>query len=561
MKQLALSILLLIVLTIPAVMDLFIPGPYSSHDLVHHIIRTVDMDTMLKEGAFPPRWSGHLNNEYGYPVFLFNYPLPALVAVGIHKLGWGYIDSTKGVFILSMFLSTVGMYLFLRSYLGQADNLAAILGSIFYLYAPIRFVNVYVSAQIGGSLALGLVPFVFWCTDRLLTTGERKWVLLGGVFLSLLILAHNVSTLLFLPVLTLFVALQVLRSKFKRSLSARFALLILLGFGLSCWFWLPSIVEKKYIVYDKIMDHFWADQFIEPWQLVNSKWDYGFSLPKGESDGMSFQVGYIHILAVLLSLILAVWYWLKKQDHDFVENNLYWIGVFLASVFLVLEISYWVWEVVPLLGYTQFQFRILALTVFAASVCAALILTKLPYKYISFFLLAGLVVYGSRNQWHINQTLQLDDKFYQGQKTTTAAFNEHLPKWAKPESQMPNSKIQILNGQGQVIVSENRSQKVVALVDLKTDSTLRLNQFFFPGWQVKVDGENVDFDYVRAGQSRGLMVFNLPKGTHQIVAEFTETPIRSTSDLISLVSLGVLLLLITYKNEFKTCDWRHLSSA
>lgn len=70
---------LLLIFSFPAVKSLLAPGGFTSHDLTHHVIRQISMDKLLSEGQFPPRWSGELNNGYGYPVFLFNYPLPAMV--------------------------------------------------------------------------------------------------------------------------------------------------------------------------------------------------------------------------------------------------------------------------------------------------------------------------------------------------------------------------------------------------------------------------------------------------------------------------------------------------
>src|SRR3989338_11574751 len=114
MKKDLLVILLLILLSTLASKSLFIPGAFTSHDLTHHVVRQISMDKILSEGQFPPRWSGDLNNGYGYPVFLFNYPLPAMLGEVFHKAGLGFVDSVKAVLFTSIILSVVGMYLFLK---------------------------------------------------------------------------------------------------------------------------------------------------------------------------------------------------------------------------------------------------------------------------------------------------------------------------------------------------------------------------------------------------------------------------------------------------------------
>ena len=77
-----------------------------------------------------------------------------------YKLGMGYVDSVKAVLFSSMVLSVLGMYLFLNSLLKSRSS--AFLGAIFYLYAPLRFLNVYVSASVGSASALAVLPFIFW---------------------------------------------------------------------------------------------------------------------------------------------------------------------------------------------------------------------------------------------------------------------------------------------------------------------------------------------------------------------------------------------------------------
>ena len=107
MKRNLIIVCLLTILSIPAVKDLFKPGAYTSHDLTHHIVRTIHMDKVLSQGQFPPRWTDELNYGYGYPLFLFNYPLPSMIATGIHHLGADYIWSVKLTFVLSMMLSAI----------------------------------------------------------------------------------------------------------------------------------------------------------------------------------------------------------------------------------------------------------------------------------------------------------------------------------------------------------------------------------------------------------------------------------------------------------------------
>lgn len=135
MKKDLLILFALLLISIPSIKSLLLPGGYTSHDLTHHIVRQINMDKLLSEGQFPPRWSGDLNGGFGYPLFLFNYPTPAVLGELFHKTGFNFVESVKAVMTTSMLISVIGMYLLLIS-LFPKQRLAAFLGAIFYLYAP-----------------------------------------------------------------------------------------------------------------------------------------------------------------------------------------------------------------------------------------------------------------------------------------------------------------------------------------------------------------------------------------------------------------------------------------
>ncbi len=507
-----LVILLLLLVSFPAVRALLQQGGFTSHDLTHHVIRQISMDKLLSEGQFPPRWSGELNNGYGYPVFLFNYPLPALFGEVFHKSGFGFVDSVKAVLLSSMLISVIGMYLFLYALL--RSKLAAFLGAIFYLYAPLRFLNVYVSTAVGSALALGIVPFVFWALLRGKTVP-------GSVFLAGLILAHNVTALIFAPLILFFA-----RKNLK---------IILLGLGLSAWFWIPAVLEKQYTRFDEVFGNFYQDQFPSLQQLIRSPWGYGLSHPaKPEVGDMSYQIGLVHI-GVILVLISRI-----KSDRLVI----FVLSVFALSLFLMLKISLPLWENLPFLSLVQFPLRFQAWSVFAASIAAALLVKYLPFKKILFFSLLFLVIYANRNHWNINEKFDPGEQYYLNLKTTSTTYGEHLPKWGKIYDSPSPGKLEFVTGTGKINILEDKSHRVLAEIEATSVATLRFNQIYFPGWEILVDNKKINFDYLIDGESYGLPIFDMDKGKHIVLAEFKNTPVRNIADGISIVSLGVLMIIV-----------------
>lgn len=533
-KKELLAIILLLFLSYPSIKSLLVPGGYTSHDLTHHVVRQISMHNLLSEGQFPPRWSGNLNNGYGYPTFIFIYPLPALLGEVFHETGLNYVESVKAVMLFSMLSSVVGMYLFLRELFGKKARLAVFLGAIFFLYAPVRFLNVYVSAAVGNALALGILPFIFWSLVKL-SKGARWGILTGSLSLAALVAAHNVTTLMFAPVILVFSLYLLLNSKNPRQLFLYFAATALFGAGISAFFWLPALIEKQYIIYNEVLPRFWADHFPTLKQLIRSPWGYGFSKP-GLVDGLSFQIGLIHIFVVGL---LSISFWFYRKKKEFAQLSFFSLTFFVTSIFLMLEISLPLWDSVPLLGFVQFPGRFLAVAVFSASIAATLLVYHLPFKKLLFLFLLVLVLYANRNHLRVNLPFNPGEDFYLSQQTTTTMAGEHLPRWGRIPPKPSSEKLSLLEGEAEITLAENKSHKVAAHISSKEDIRLRFNQFYFPGWTIKANGQNVDFNYLEEGENRGLPVFELPAGEYKLEANFTKTPVRKTADAASLTALIV----------------------
>ena len=452
MKNKIIVIFCLLLISIPAVRALLQTGGYTSHDLTHHVIRQIDMDRLLSEGQFPPRWSGDLANGYGYPLFLFNYPLPAFLGEVFHVVGLGFVDSVKAVFLLSLILSVLGMYLFLKSLFKSA--LSAFLGAVFYLYAPIHLIVVYVSGAPGASLGLAFSPFIFWAIVELWQKNTNKFLLLGSFSLAGLILSHNITAFIFMPVISAFII--VLRLSASKKESPNFlrsiVLMFLIGLGLSAFFWLPAIWEKQFIRYDALMKQVYFNKFPSLKQIIYSPWGYGLSHPKLPEGGMSYQIGLIH-LGVMVILIPMLWFFRKRREFLFL--GVFAVSSFLISIFFMLEASRPLWDNLPFLSYIQFPVRILIIPVFSASLVAALLIKYLPLKGILFTVLFLLVLYANRNHLGINQKFDPGEGYYLSIKSTTTSFDEDLPIWVtKMKTGISPGKFSFLSGAGKINILE-----------------------------------------------------------------------------------------------------------
>jgi hypothetical protein len=101
----------------------------------------------------------------------------------------------------------------------------------------------------------------------------------------------------------------------------------------------------------------------------------------------------------------------------------------------------------------------------------------------------------------------------------------------------------------------NNIQKISSIkyqftIDSSTDTQVVFNRYYFPGWQVKIN--NVATNIYPKGDL-GVISFSVPSGNNNIIIEFSDTPIRKISNIISLITLILLITLpiIISKNESK----------
>lgn len=147
-------LLLLILIAILPILSIFRPGVYESGDFRVHIYEAISFFDNLTQGNLLPRWGGELNATYGYPVFLFAYPLPNYLISLPHFFGVSFIFSLKLFLAFSFIASGIAMYFFAKQYLKEKN---AFVAAIFYLFAPFHFVDLHFRVDIGEVLS-----FVFF---------------------------------------------------------------------------------------------------------------------------------------------------------------------------------------------------------------------------------------------------------------------------------------------------------------------------------------------------------------------------------------------------------------
>jgi len=535
-QRILLYIFIIILLFLPAVWSLFHPGFFPSDDGEWMVVRLSDFHRSFVSGQIPVRWAARLNYEYGYPVFNFLYPLSLYFGEFFHLLGFGFVNSIKIIFILSFFLSAIFMFLFTREFWG---DLGGLISAVFYAYAPYRFLDVYVRGSIGEAVSFIFVPLIFWMIYKL--SQRKKWlyVVIGAFGYAGLIMSHNIMAMIFSLVLVFYIGFCWISSNKKFSLLTSYFLLLILGLGLSCFFWLPAFYDKQFTILDKVtVAQFW-EHFPTLSQLIIPSWGYGPSIP-GPNDFASYQIGIAHILVVVL-MVVALW---KLQA-------LFFLSIFVIFFFLMLSFSTPIWKIVPMLWRVQFPWRLLAITTFTSAVLSGAVvqLAKPKFKIALTGLVIVLVVLVNYRYAKPEYFVNRGEEFYSTNEATTTVKDEYMPIWAEEKpTERAKQKVEIISGEGLINELFFNSKKASFDIEAKTNSEIQVNTVYFPGWQAKVDGQRIPLLY---DNKQGLMRLKIMPGKHHVLVEFGETPVRLLSDIISLGSLLVVggIFIRKYKNE------------
>lgn len=531
MKRL-LPIIILILIAFLYTIPFLRPGFFPTHDGEWTVVRLSEMQREVKDLQIPPRWADYLNHGFGYPLFSYTYPFPFYIGVVLRLFHIGLVNSVKIIFVASLFLGTISMFLLGRE---LAGDYAGFIASLFYTIAPFRLVNMYVRGSIGESVSLSIAPLLFYTTLKYVLKPNLLRLSLTSIVLAIFVLSHNVLAILFFPFWILFFYIMLITyfEDIKTYTFRYFLPLVLLGLGLAAYFFVPALLEKKYIVLSRLKLADVSANFINLSDFFISKWSYGAK--------PSFQLGWAHILGFVISF-LALLFSKQVYRKKYLLLAGYIFFSLLILIFFTLPLSRFFWQMPPF-SWIDFPWRLLSpLTFFLGLGCIFLSIHKKTK--VTGIILSIIIIGLSYRFVKPKEYFDKSDSYYATNDATTTSMDELMPIWVvdKPKERY-QKKIEVEEGQAEVLDVKYNSNRINFKVNSYSPSTIKVNTVYFPGWKFYLDQDEVNLDF---SQADGLIRFEIPPGDYQIEGKFKQTPIRLASDMISLASFILLLGLIGF---------------
>lgn len=541
MKKALIIFFLLSLITVPTVLPFLNPKFFYTQDYIF-IARLQQMSSALFSGQFPVRWVPDL--RYGEPLYNFYAPLPYYLGAVISLSGLNFIWVAKILFILSSILSAVTMYLLCRKLFNRK---AAILGVLLYVYAPYRAVDIYVRGALSESFAFIFFPLIFYSSLLLSEKKNLTRVCLLAVSLTGLFLTHNVTTIMFLPFLVFFWIYLILSKKEWKLIFSFFSSFVL-GIGASAFFLLPAMLERQFIQTQYLIVGYFnfRAHFVALSQFFSTFWGYGVSL-WGRDDGLSFQIGLVHW--VILVLALGFGFYQTRKAKFF----LLFLGFnFLLSIFLQHNKSAFIWEAIPIMAFIQFPWRFLAISIFFVSIVGAAISGHLKGNLgkVYFVLIIAVVLI---NFGYFKPKEYVEDNFF-GKFLDTKIMQkgsdltkDYLPIWvATTDGERFNSP-RVEKGSARFTNLKQNSTKLEFTAEVASDSAIEAPITYFPGWEVFVNNKKISQD---KPSKMGLIRFMLSKGSYNISIEFKNTQVRTTANAASFFTGMIFLLLFSLRKKY-----------
>ncbi len=555
---------LLALFSVPAIWPYLGGDPPRTNDLAPHMFRAFELEQLIRSGVFFPRWAPNLVHGYGYPIFNYfsylSHYLIALIHIAVVNFLWAYRIAALGMTLAAGW----GAFQLGREITGsERGGLIAALG---YVYSPYLLYTANVRGGLPESLALAILPFALLTWHRAARQGWR-YVVPAGIAFGMLVFSHNGIALQVSPLLLAY-ALWSGRAHLRHTF-IQIASATLIGLAMAAFYWLPALTELNFA---QIETRFATTgiSYALNFTPLRALFDYP-ALPV-DSDLLNPPLlRPLPIVTFLLAIAALTSQWRTRAALQ--QERIFLAALATGCIFITLPQSAFVWDAIPLLQRTLWPWRYLGpAALFLALLAATLDFSQVPTLQTSSranALIPLLIVFlfiANALPWLYPPREPIEAPNSLGDLTRyelpplligTSTNAEYLPRWV---SKLPDTSTQrealltdfdpdrldrvSLPKNARVVHTDNTLYRDHYVVDLLEASTLTFRQFYFPGWQILLDGERIP---IRITGSHGLITVDIPAGEHSLVLEFVNTPIRTAADTISILAVTSLGLYFIFR--------------
>lgn len=502
------------------------------------VVRINEMTKELKSGQFPVRYVDAMANGGGYMLFNFYSPLPYYVGTMLELSGLSDVWATKMTFIIGIMIGLSGTFFLIRYYTNVLTALTSLSLLLTSSYAGYDFFQRGALAEIWGFMFFSWILYAFFKVKNKPTYLN---IIIAGVFYALAILSHFAITF----VLSIFLFFILAIPPYKRHVIIKLGVSITLGLLLSAFFWLPLILEKKYIIYDTTRYGMtqYIDGFLTPFQVIGFGIDRSIVPPTYPTLG----VGLFFIT------LASSWYLFTKKKYRYKFFFFYFFSIFIISVLLTLPLTKPVWDHVSILKNLQSPWRFLTVSTISGIFISGLALSFIKNKWVGLLIIGivSLFNFVFHYQYMRPYTYNAISEYRaEGACPTTTWQNEYLPKWVHiclPRTKALKLPLVSTHSKSQISdVSIKNNGRLITFSIVGKAGTVTIAKYYYPSWRVAIDGKRIS---VSSATKYGLISFHVSPGYHRVKVSLGNTFSQTLGNVLSVCSLLLIVIIILVKRK------------
>ena len=563
-KELINYILILIVATIAAI-PLINLRIYGTHDGFIHMLRTIGVKNILKQGIFPPFIDTTYCNNFGYAINVFYPPIVTYLPVLIKFIFENISNSLKIYTYLTIILSGFTMYEFLKEISNKKE--IALFSAIIYIFIPYRLETIYTRFAIGEFSAYIFIPLVFLGLHNLLYGDKNKhyYISIGAIGL---ILTHTLSTEYTAIFSLIYILLNFNKLKNKEVLK-KIAINVIFIITITSFFWIPLLeyrLHSNYSIFSSdAMGYTGADVSQNTISLMQLIKDI-------DSTKVSFSLGIGFLVFILLGIVTY-----RKMENKDKSNYLSFLLIAIISLFMATK--YFPWRVMPnCISTMQFAWRMLMFFEFA---CATLcgynlytlinILNKNNSKNIEklFAVLTSILIVITMSKVNYNYRYEEFKKTNDNDYEKWIQSQERISPYKINREYLPRKRDKDINKYiatrdynihiiyGKATILEQNKDKLnfkAKLTEVEKETKLELPFINYPGYKIELENDKYKKVLKYEESEYGFIQITIPEDMENanIKVQYTGTPLEKISYIISIIGvIGFIIYLSNKKRKEK----------
>lgn len=539
----------ILIISLLFVADLFInPGEPDTFDSPTHITTMAQFHRAYQEGEIRPVWGDGFAN-YGMPIPLIAQQVTSSMGGYLTFITHDIVTSYKIVAFIGTFLSALFFYIFLRLYF-EPD--AAFAGTFLFNVAPYRIINLYIRGAIPEFFSSVALPLTLIGMYKL--KQQRWWSpLLIAFSLFLLILIHPFMFIVGMFVIAPYFIYLLWDAKDKVKLSVIFVFSLIIGILMTGYYLVPLNLEIKYFYYGLDKNHLGPNQILSLENYFTEHWYY-FYHDDIAVRGHFLIMGFIELLYLIGGSIYLSYNIFKKKAKN-MSLIIFCLSTAAILIFFSTGFSEIFYKKIDILSGIQRPWRMLSGLLFIPPILCAYFFNKISHLkiyygvLILFFVIVAFLrfpqLYGKNN------TIYPQSHYYFTPENLHSTIMNIIWTGRTRDYPIKPEKPAIIEGRGKIEEAVIKNSSRHYQIDAQTSLRMVDYTFYFPGWNVYVDGVKTDIQF-QDPQYRGVITYNVPAGRHKVSLLFEYTKIMKIGVGVSIIGfLGFFSFFFLRKRIFK----------